>query len=541
MNILVLANHDVGLYRFRRELLEQLAAEHTVTLSLPDGELVRPLEEMGCAFVPTPVDRRGTDPIRDMALFVRYLRLLRRLRPDLVLTYTVKPNVYGGLACRMAGTPYAVNVTGLGTAFHTGGPLKHLVTFLYRLSLKGARSVFFENGDDLHTLLCAGAFPPERCCLLPGAGVDLARFSPAPYPADGTVRFLFMGRVMAEKGVDELLAAMKRLRARGVACTLDVLGFCEEDYEARLSAAAAEGWLRFHGHRSDVRPFLAAAHCLVLPSHHEGMSNAILECAATARPVIAARIPGCREAVVDGVSGFLCEAKSIDSLCRAMEHFCALSHRERERMGLAGRQLMERRFDRRGVVARTLHALDLSAVPNEQASGRCTMNEIRLTPLEQWMRARVQRYDHARYWRRRAIVTDPARGSRLGDLLRLWYIKRADAFHNASMGTHRSFGAVFQTPPRLPHGLNGIVVSHRAVIGANCRIYHQVTIGETAKGAPVIGDNVILGAGAKIIGPVTVGNGARIGAGCTVMEDIPAGATVLPGKGIVILRGDGRE
>lgn len=163
------------------------------------------------------------------------------------------------------------------------------------------------------------------------------------------------------------------------------------------------------------------------------------------------------------------------------------------------------------------------------------MSEIRLSASERIMRSIVQHYNHEKYWRYRAIVVDPTRGSKLGDLFRIWYIKRADAFNNASMGTHRNMGTRFATPPHLPHGLNGIIMTHHAVIGENCRIYHQVTIGETAKGAPVIGDNVVIGAGAKIIGAVNIGNDVRIGAGCVITQDIPDGSIVVaPEPGIII-------
>lgn len=156
------------------------------------------------------------------------------------------------------------------------------------------------------------------------------------------------------------------------------------------------------------------------------------------------------------------------------------------------------------------------------------MSDIKLSTMERILRGMVQRYDHEKYWRYRGIVVDPQKGSRLGDLMRLYYIKRADAFQNASMGTHRNLGASFATPPNLPHGLNGIIVSHNAVIGRNCTIFHQVTIGEGRGGAPIIGDNVLLGAGAKVIGGVRIGDNVRIGAGCVVMQDIPDNATVLP-------------
>lgn len=164
------------------------------------------------------------------------------------------------------------------------------------------------------------------------------------------------------------------------------------------------------------------------------------------------------------------------------------------------------------------------------------MQTITLSPMERFFRKIVQRYDHERYWRYRRVVTAPRKGSPLGDLLRLYYIKRADAFHNASMGTHRNCGAEFATPPNLPHGLNGIVVSHNAKIGSNCTIFHQVTIGEGRGGAPTIGDNVLIGAGAKLIGGIRIGNNVKIGAGCTVAVDIPDGATVVSETPRIIIK-----
>ena len=164
------------------------------------------------------------------------------------------------------------------------------------------------------------------------------------------------------------------------------------------------------------------------------------------------------------------------------------------------------------------------------------MTELRISPMERFMRSLVQRYNHKKYWRYRGVVTDPKKGTRLGDLWRLYYIKRADAFNGASLGTHRNHGAQFATPPQLPHGINGLVVSHNVMVGKNCTIFHQVTIGEGRSGAPVIGDNVMIGAGAKVIGGIHIGNGVRIGAGCVVTNDVPDGATVVLEKPRIIIR-----
>lgn len=358
MKILILANFDVGLYQFRRELIETLLKEHEVVISLPDGDLVRPLEVMGCRFIDTPVDRRGINPVTDGKLVARYLKLLRQEKPDLVITYTIKPNIYGSMICQMLGIPYAVNITGLGTAFQKQGTLRKLVTVLYRMALKKAKVVFFENRGNMQILLDEKVVTEERCRCLNGAGVNLDHYQYAAYPnGEESVRFLFIGRVMAEKGVDELFKSMCRLRREGFDCSLDVLGHFEEHYEAKIRRGEAEGWLRYHGQQKDVRPFIENAHCFVLPSWHEGMANTNLECAAMGRPVITSCIHGCMEAVKKNVSGLLCEPKNADSLYEAMKQFLAMSRAEWEAMGFAGRRHMEEVFDKKIVVAETMKGL----------------------------------------------------------------------------------------------------------------------------------------------------------------------------------------
>jgi len=359
MKILILANFDVGLYQFRRELIEKLLEDHQVLLSLPDGDLVRPLEAMGCRFFDTPMDRRGINPVTDLKLFACYWKLLRREKPDLVITYTIKPNIYGGLACRLLGIPYAVNITGLGTAFQSQGVLRKLVTFLYRTALKKAKVVFFENSGNRQVFLDEHIVAEDKTCLLSGAGVNLDRYADTPYPEAGTTRFLFVGRVMKEKGIEELFAAMERLRGEGTDCTLDVLGGYEENYAQIIRGFEEQGWLRYHGYVTDVRPYIEKAHCFVLPSYHEGMANTNLECAAMGRPIITSNIPGCKEAVREGVSGLLCEPKNADSLYEAMKCFLNLPHETRAQMGHAGRAHMEAVFDKKKVVMETMKALDL--------------------------------------------------------------------------------------------------------------------------------------------------------------------------------------
>lgn len=357
MKILILANNDVGLYQFRRELIEELLRENEVYISLPYGDFIPKLQEMGCCYIDTFMERRGMNPIRDLRLLFSYLGMMKKLQPDLVITYTIKPNVYGGFAARLQGIPYFINITGLGTAFQHDGLLRKLVTWMYKLSCKKAKVVFFENSENRRIFLDEKIVNEEQTCLLNGAGVNLSHYQLQDYPGGEITKFLFVGRVMKEKGIEELFTAMKRLIAEGILCCLDILGGYEEDYKDRMEAYAAEGWLHYHGYQADVRPFIAQCHCFVLPSWHEGMANTNLECAASGRPVITSNIHGCMEAVEDGVTGFLCEKKNPEDLYQVMKQFTEMPSEQRKAMGLSGRELMEALFDKKLVVEKTINHL----------------------------------------------------------------------------------------------------------------------------------------------------------------------------------------
>lgn len=357
MKIVVLANSDVGLYQFRKELIEELLKENKVYISLPYGELIEPLKEMGCQFINTEVDRRGMNPILDLKLMLKYSFIFYKEKPDLVISYTIKPNIYGGLICRFFHIPYAINITGLGTAFERGGILTKFVTILYREACKKAQTVFFENSVNRDVFLEKRIIEFEQACLLNGAGVNLEKYAATEYPKEEKIKFLFMGRVMAEKGINELFKAMKLLLNEGVNAELHVLGGLEEDYKDVITAYTKEGWLFYHGYQKDVRPFIHDAHCFVLPSWHEGMANTNLECAASGRPIITSNIPGCREAVLNGVSGYLVESKNANALYQVMKQFTELSYEARKEMGMNGRKHMETSFDKECIVNDTIKRL----------------------------------------------------------------------------------------------------------------------------------------------------------------------------------------
>lgn len=356
--IMILANDSMGLYLFRQELIAKLLENNKVITCMPDTGFMKEIRKLGCGFINISMERRGINPVKDFSLLMRYYKLLKSQKPDLVITYTIKPNIYGGFVCRLYNIPYAVNITGLGTAFQKNGILRKLVTIMYKIGLKKAKTVFFENIENQQIFIDEKIVKEEQTCLLNGAGVNLEHYQVAEYPVDdGIIRFLFIGRVMREKGIDELFVAMRKLRADGISCTLDVLGGYEEDYADKIKEYEQEGWLYYHGYQKDVRPFIKNCHCFVLPSWHEGMANTNLECAAMGRPVITSNIHGCLEAVEDGVSGFLCEKQTARDLYRVMKRISEFPYEQRRDMGLAGRKRMEEIFNKKKVIEVTCEEL----------------------------------------------------------------------------------------------------------------------------------------------------------------------------------------
>lgn len=355
MKILILTNHSYMFWQFRRELTEELLKKHRVFLCMPFVGHEEDFAAMGAECIPADLERRGKNPLKDLELFLAYRSVMKKVRPHLVLTYSIKPNIYGGLACRMAGIPYFACVQGLGTAFQS----RHLagaVSFLYRRGLRGAEKVFFENRADAAEFASRGIVDVKRQVILPGAGVNLDYYACLSYPRNEKFHFLYLGRIMREKGVDELFAALRLLRGDFV---LDLAGFYEEDYGDRVRRLEKEGLAVFHGFQEDPRPLYAMADCVVMPSYHEGMSNVNLEAAASGRPLITSDIPGCREAVEEGVTGLLTRKGSTQALALAMQDMMDRSPEAREAMGLAGRRKMEKEFDRQDVIRAVLEAMEL--------------------------------------------------------------------------------------------------------------------------------------------------------------------------------------
>lgn len=353
MKILIITNHSFMLWQFRRELIEELLKVHEVLISVPFGDHIDDFKRLGCRMINTELDRRSINPVKDIGLYRKYRKLLKAERPDMVITYSIKPNIYAGFACRQMGIPYCVNVQGLGTAFQKP-ILANLVATMYKTALKKATVVFFENEGNAEEFRKRKITPAEKQHVLPGAGVNPERFAYHEYPHNDKVHFLYLGRIMREKGMDELFGAVKKLHEEGADFVLDLVGFFEDEYKEQVDALVKDGIAVFHGFQPDPVPFYAAADCVVLPSYHEGMSNVLLEAAAIGRPIITSDIPGCREAVDDGKSGLLCKVRDGDSLYEQMRRMLGTSFVERESMGQAAQEKMVREFDKQRVVSETM-------------------------------------------------------------------------------------------------------------------------------------------------------------------------------------------
>lgn len=352
--ILIITNHSYMFWQFRKELVEELQKHFEIAISTPLVGHEEDLAAIGCKIIPTDVQRRSVNPMTDLRLFCTYMNMLRKEQPDMVITYSIKPNVYAGCACQILKIPYCINVQGLGTAFQKK-KMAYLVSLLYKIACRKAKTVFFENEENALLFRSKKITFAEQQTMLAGAGVNLQHYEYVALKKSETVHFLYLGRIMKEKGMDELFQAIRELHAEyGSRVVLDLVGFFEDSYKDEVEQLISEGIVNFYGFQEDPRPFYEKADCIVLPSYHEGMSNVLLEAAACGRMLVTSDISGCREAVEPGKTGLLCEVKDAGSLFDAMKQVINLTPEEREAAGKLGRKKMEREFDRKKVVDLTV-------------------------------------------------------------------------------------------------------------------------------------------------------------------------------------------
>ena len=348
--VLILANNDVGLYKFRKELIEELLKDYEVYISLPYGNFVNDLINIGCNFIDTTIDRRGINPINDLKLICQYKRLVKKICPDIILSYTIKPNIYGAYVAKKRNIPVFANITGLGSAVENGGLLQKITVLMYKFAFSKTQTVFFQNKENMQF------FEDKKIAvgkhkLLPGSGVNLQHFKPLKYPDDKTTEFVFISRIMKEKGIDQYLEAAKYIRNKYPNTRFHICGFCEEDYEDILKEYQNQGIIIYHGLLDDVRKILKITHCTIHPTYYpEGMSNVLLESCACARPIITTDRSGCKEIVDNGVNGYIVKQKDSRDLIDKIEKFLNLSYEDKKSMGLYARNKVESEFDRNIVV-----------------------------------------------------------------------------------------------------------------------------------------------------------------------------------------------
>ena len=363
--ILIITNHSYMLYRFRKELIQKMLEDSEVVISTPFVGHETDLKELGANCIKTEVDRRSINPFTDLKLLRTYKTILKQEKPDLVITYSIKPNIYAGYLCGKMKIPFCANVQGLGTAFQKA-LLSNLVTVMYRTAFRKVETVFFENQANAQAFVRRRILSAKKEVVLSGAGINLEEYRYRQYPDNEKVHFLYLGRIMKEKGMDELFGAVEQLRKNGCEFILDLVGFFEDEYKKQVEQFQNEGVVRFYGFQENPKPYYAQTDCVVLPSYHEGMSNVLLEAAASGRAIITTDIPGCREAVDNGKSGMLCKVKSTDSLYKAMKRFTELSREKRELLGKAGREKMEREFDKKKVVEETVKVITKAMTKQER-------------------------------------------------------------------------------------------------------------------------------------------------------------------------------
>jgi len=365
MKIIISLNTAWNLVNFRSGLICSLVADgHEVVAVAPDDEFAIKLAAMGCRFVSLPMDNKGKNPLRDILLFFRFLRILQRERPDGFLGYTIKPNIYGSLAAHMLGIPVVNNITGLGAAFINNTWLTRVVKLLYKLAFFKSHHVFFQNNEDLKMFVEHGLVSSNKVSRLPGSGINLSTFPykpPKSLPED-PFRFLLVARLLWDKGVGEYVEAARIIRRQHPNVKFQILGFLDVKNPTAVSREKMQCWvnegtIEYLGVAENVKPYLICSNVVVLPSYREGVPRSLLEAAAIGRPIVTTDAIGCRDVVDDGVNGFLCNIRHSEDLAEKMIQMMKLSATERLAMGLAGRAKMEREFDEKIVISQYLEVV----------------------------------------------------------------------------------------------------------------------------------------------------------------------------------------
>lgn len=348
-------------YKHRKEIIETLCSNnYEVIVVSKILNFKDEFNKMGVKLIDINNNRHSKNPLNDICLLWQYYKILKKEKPNLVLSFHIKPNIYGGMVCRWLSIPYIVNITGLGTATEYPGKLQKLTIALYKIALKKVHTIFFQNTGNQsffeeHKLVLKNT----KTVLLPGSGVNLTEYKPLPCNQTETVHFLFTARILKEKGIDLYLNVAKKIKEKYPNTCFHICGDCDDKkYVNIIKEFENNDYVKWHGEQKDMKPFLLQAHCIIHPSYYpEGMSNVLLEAAASARPIITTNRNGCKEIVDDGKTGFIVPVKDETSLINAVEKFLNLSFEKQKQMGTLGREKTEKEFDRNIVVNKYLEVI----------------------------------------------------------------------------------------------------------------------------------------------------------------------------------------
>ena len=355
--IMVICNVSNAL-DFRRELLVELVKTYKVIIVCEDERYIPQYKNIGCEYVKSKSSQHGMNPLKEIQTIMDYKKIIKRENPDLVVTYTIKPNIYAGICCASLNVPYIANITGLSEAIINEGLFRNTLLLFYRYGLRKARKIIFQNNNS-RELFEQHKIIKDNAITVAGSGVNLSEHYFEDYPEESEdLVFITLGRIIKAKGIDELLGAATKIKKKYPFVTFRLLGTIYENYEGLIIDSVKKGIIVYEGQKKDVHPYIKNSHATIHASYHEGMSNALLETASAGRPIIASAIPGCQETFDEGVSGIGFKPKDEKDLYRAIEQFIQLPYKEKEKMGIAGRKKMENEFDRKKVTKTHLEIIE---------------------------------------------------------------------------------------------------------------------------------------------------------------------------------------
>lgn len=368
MRIAIVINASWNIYNFRMGLIRAfLETGHEVYAIAPPDEYSERLVKAGCHYIPVNLDNKGSHPVKDLSYTFSLYKVYKKIRPDAILHYTIKPNIYGTIAASLLGLKIINNVSGLGTVFLKDNFTSRFAHLLYRLTFGLPEKVFFQNPDDRTLFIKRGLVKKSITDVLPGSGIDLQKFKPLPFSRNKAFTFLLIARLLYDKGIVEYIEAIRLLRKRGLLCHFQLLGFKDKSSsgipETLLNEWIDSGLIEYLGTTDNVTHFINQADCIVLPSYREGTPRTLLEAGALAKPLIATRVPGCTEIVEHEFNGFLCEMKNPSDLASQMQRMSVLDNSILLQMGKASRQKVEEKFDEALVIDKYMEALGLHQVP----------------------------------------------------------------------------------------------------------------------------------------------------------------------------------